>query len=482
MIQEKRIMKNITKVLTATVLTGAVTLAAGAADTTKVESYAHPSLFGQQVQEYSSGKASYLTGAKLAQPENKVGVVGKDNVLVDTWAKGMLNILKNNQGDTFNPKMPVLRSELAVILAESFAGNTSVAPGAKKYSDISDKYWAKNWIYKALNSNLMIGYPSGKFLPDQPVTKAEVFATIAQIIDVNIANIPNVNFKDREIQYIPLWSVNATKEVIGSNLLEQVPDTDKVISEQYLSKQQVAYLISALRSDLAYYKRLSTDPNAPDVIKKYSPTVLSMKLTNRVDAKHSNVGDVFTAKTTNEVTVAGECFPAGSTVKGEVTQVQRPGVKNPGFIQVKFKSINKKDCSVEFPETVSEAKADTVKNPNIAARLLAAPFSATGRVVGVTGRSAATMLNVAGNRLEEAGADTSDLFAESLSLHAGSGVKSFGNAFVATGKGVVELAETAVSGVFGILYEIGDELVYLVVPSKSNGSALNPDEEILVIF
>ena len=114
-------MKNITKVLTATVLTGAVTLAAGAADTTKVESYAHPSLFGQQVQEYSSGKASYLTGAKLAQPENKVGVVGKDNVLVDTWAKGMLNILKNNQGDTFNPKMPVLRSELAVILAESFA-------------------------------------------------------------------------------------------------------------------------------------------------------------------------------------------------------------------------------------------------------------------------------------------------------------------------------------------------------------------------
>jgi hypothetical protein len=367
-------------------------------------------------------------------------------------------------------------------LAESFAASRNSVATAKKYSDISENYWAKDWIYSALNSGLMIGYPSGKFLPDQPVTKAEVFATIAQIVDVNTAGINGVTYQNREIQYIPGWSVNATKEVIGSKLLEQVPDTNKVINDEYLSKQQVAYLISALRSDLAYYKRLATDANAPAAVKNYCPTVLTMKMNSRVSAKHSNVGEKFTAKTTKEVTVNGETFPEGSTVTGVVTDIQRPGVKNPGMVKVKFQNIKYKDCKVDFADTISEAKADVTKNPNIIARVLGAPFTAAGRVVGVAGRSAAQAVNVTGNRLEEVGDDTSDLFVETFCLHPGSGIKSLGNAFVATGKGVAEIIGTAVTGTFGVLYELGDELVYLVLPSKSNGSALNPDEEIVVIF
>ena len=474
-------MKNFKKILTAMVVTSAVSLAANAADT-EVQSYAHPTLFGSQAQSYATTKANYVVGGEVAKGEHQLGVVGKDNVLVDSWAKDLLNVLKNNSTDgLWNPKMPVLRSELAVILSESFAADRKVVK-KNAYKDIKNNYWAKSWIDKALDTNLMIGYPDGTFKPDQPVTKAEVFATIAQIVDVNIKDINKVEFQNQEIQYIPLWSVKATKEVIGSKLLEQTPDPKKVIEDEYLSKQQVAYLISALRCDLAYYKKLATDPNAPSVIKNYAPTVLSMKLNSRVSAKHSNVDELFTAKTTKEVTIAGETFPEGSTVTGRITEVKRPGLKHPGYVKVKFEKIAYKKTSVEFPKTVSEATASAMKNPNILARLCGFPFSGTGRVAGVVGRSGAQALNIAANRVEELGDDTSDLFAESLCLHPGSGVKSAGNGILAVGKGIYEFGKTAVSGTFGILYEVSDELVYLVYPKASINSALNPDEELVVIF
>ncbi len=475
-------MDNFKKLFTAAIVTGAVSLAAGAAETTQVESYAHPTLFGSQAQTYATTKSNYMVGGEVVKDSHQVGVIGKDNVFVDSWANDLLNVLKKNSGDElWNPKMPVLRSELAVILAESFASDRKTVKKTA-YKDITDNYWAKDWIYTALDTNLMIGYPDGKFRPDQPVTKAEVFATIAQIVDVNISDITGVEFQNQEIQYIPLWSVNATKEVIGSKLLEQTPNPKKVIEDEYLSKQQVAYLISALRSDLAYYKRLATDPNAPDVIRKYCPTVLTMKLNSRVSAKHSNVDELFTAKTTKEVTMGGETFPEGSTVTGRVIEVKRPGLNHPGFVKVKFEKIKYKDTCVEFPKTVSEATAEVMKNPNILARICGAPFSATGRVAGVVGRSGGTALNIAGNRVEEIGDDASDLFVETLCLHPGSGVKSAGNGILALGKGLFELGKTAVSGTFGILYEVTDELVYLILPSKSNNAALNPDEELVVIF
>ena len=54
--------------------------------------------------------------------------------------------------------------------------------------------------------------------------------------------------------------------------------------------------------------------------------------------------------------------------------------------------------------------------------------------------------------------------------------------FVTVGKGVYGIVKTAISGTFGVIYEIGDELLYTIVPSVSNSAALNPNEEITVIF
>lgn len=481
-------MKKFRNLLTCAIALFAIASSAFAAENAaapKVEAYAHPTMFGSQAQETASADAVYITGGKIVKSKNQIGVKNKDQVLVDSWVKDVMSLIKDSQpfadGQVFNPKMPVLRSELAVILSEGFGLNNKNI--AKSYKDIPSNYWAKDWIYGALNAGVMIGYPDNNFRPDQPVTKAEVFATIAQLINVPIDRSLIVPpFKGKEIQYIPRWAITPTKEVVASKLLEELPNPDKVNNDEYLSKEQVAYLIGALRQDWAYKNKLGKDPNASDCIKNYTPTVLNVKLEDRLSARQSNVGDKFTAKTTKDVTIAGKCYKAGSLVKGEVVEVARPGVKNPGYIKVKFTELKDGDNCVCFPKNISQAQADMLKNPNFVARLFGAPFSASARIVGVAGRTAASGVNVVGNGLEQFGDNLSNVFVDTLSLKPVAGAKNVGNAVVTVGKGIYNICKLAVSGTFGVLYEFTDEVRYLIVPAYSNASSLNPGEELTILF
>ena len=478
-------MKSCLAVLMAAFVLGGASYATDCAcKKTNVEAYAHPSLFGAQTFEYSTDNGTYVKGGDIVKPKYSLAIRGKDNTMVKTWANGVLAFIKSQYSNTelFNPKMPTLRSEWAVVLSEGFNLKKNDAC-TKKYSDITNNYWATGWICSALDADVMIGYPENVFKPDQPITKAEVFATIAKIVAVE----PNADeaalmFKGEKMQYIPDWAQNATAEVIATKLLETLPDADKIAESEYLTKEQVAYLIGAIRTDLAYYQKLAVDKNAPCAIKKYAPVAISIKMDDRLSAKHSNIGDVFTAKTTKDVEIAGTAFAAGSVVKGVVTDVKRPGINEAGYIRVKFEKISNGVTELDFPKNISEASAETIKNPFILSRILAFPLTGAGRVLGVVGRTGGSIADTCGNRLEETGDNLGNVFVETIAGHPGSGLKSLGYAVLSVGKGVYDLGKIAVSGVFGVVYEVADEIVYVILPSASNDSALNPNEELIIVF
>jgi len=476
-------MRKIRNLLAGTAVLCAVSSCVLAADcdTQKVQAYAHPGMFGSQAQETATADATYITGGKIVKT-NAITVAGKDQVLVDSFVKDMMSLLKDKQcgcGTCFNEKMPVLRSELAVILSEGFnLKNTSVS---KNYKDVTSSYWAKDWIHGALNAGVMIGYPDNNFRPDQPVTKAEVFATIAQLIDVKTDRSLIVpDFKNKAINYIPQWAIAPTKEVVASELLENIPNPDKVNCDEYLSKEQVAYLVGALRQNWAGKNSIAKDTTS--CVKDYNPTVINIKLADRLSARQSNVGDKFSAKTTKDVVIENICYPAGSLVKGEVVEVVRPGVDNPGYIKVKFNEIKNGDSCATFPKTVSQAQADVMKNPNFFARLFGFPFSGAARIAGVAGRTISSGATVVSNGVEQFGDNISNVFVDTLSLQPVAGAKNVGNAVVTVGKGIFDICKLAVSGTFGVVYEVTDEIRYLIVPQYSNASSLNPGEELTILF
>lgn len=463
------------KVLNTVVATAAALMVASsafAADVAKVQSYAHPTMFGSSVQS-QQGEGYYLVGDKMLKAANALTVKEKANVLIESSAQDILSVLKANAKDLFNPHTPVLRSEMAVALVEGLGIPYSTPK--YQYKDMNKSHWAYKWVEEALGANVMIGYKEDRtFRPDQKITKAEVFAVLAQLMDapVNAGEIPA--FKGKTMQEIPNWATNPAKEVINSGILDSVPNPEKVASEKYLTTEQVAYLVSALSVNKYY--------NAKYIAKACACGSVKVKMSERVDARHANIGDTFYAVTTEDTTVAGTAFAAGSKLKGEVVQVSRPGVKNPGYIKIRFVQIKNGDSVVDFPVNVANASVTDEKTTNVIARFFAAPFSAVGRVGAVAGRTVSAAAVETSNDYERLADNYSNVFANTLSLQPMAGLRSFGKSFLTVGYYVYDVAKLAVSGTFGVLYEFGDEVRYLILPSSTQDSALNPGDEMTVVF
>ena len=82
----------------------AFSASAAMASETKVETYAHPTFFGSTSQKTieAQAKALYSVGEKVTAKDAKNAISAKKNVLVDSFAKDVLGIMKANQKDYFN--------------------------------------------------------------------------------------------------------------------------------------------------------------------------------------------------------------------------------------------------------------------------------------------------------------------------------------------------------------------------------------------
>ena len=324
----------------------------------------------------------------------------------------------------------------------------------------------------------MIGYPDKSFKPEQRVTKAEVFCTLAKIFDVAFDAKATPKYNGKVIKHIPNWAAGATNEVLATGILDAVPDEAALINNEYLSKEQVTYLVGALSEYLKSHPTAATS-----CLKSVSPSYeVLIKLEERLSARVSNAGDKFTAVLVEPVTIDGCAYPAGSKIRGIVSEVVRPGVKNPGYIKVQFKEIVNGDKVTKLPETVTEATAQTAKDPNIVARLVAAPVSTSARILGVAGRTVSQEASLTSNSVEKYGDNWSNAFCNTLCLQPKAGLKNVGSSFVTAGKYIWNSVENVASGVFGVGYELVDEVRYLFAPKYSNNSSLNPKEVLKVTF
>lgn len=448
----------------------------------QIQSYAHPTLFGSEAQIQVGAKADSIVGGKITKCENAKTVTGKENVVISTFAKRELEKMASgasSDGSKWSHKTPILRSELAQTLADGL--DLAEVKPADKYSDVAADCWAKDAIDRALAADIMIGYPDQTFKPQQKVTKAEVFCTLAKIFDVSYDASAKPKYNGKLIKHIPDWACNATNEVLATGILDAVPDEAALINNQYLTKEQVAYLVGALAEYLKKNPNAATS-SVNTMNGAYATSEMLIKMEDRLSARVSNAGDRFTAELVQPATINGTTYPAGSKVRGIVSEVVRPGVGNAGFIKVQFKEIKNGDTVCALPDVVIEATADTVKDPNFVARVLGAPLTCAGRILGVAGRTIGQECNLGANAVEEYGDRLSNTLVDTFCLQPVAGVKSFGWSFVTAGKLIWNTVENATGGVFGVGYEIVDEVRYLFAPKYSNNSSINPKEVLKVTF
>jgi len=389
---------------------------------------------------------------------------------------------------TYKPNLPIIRSELASAMVGSLELENVPAFDQQIFKDVPTDHWANADIDKAYNRGILAGYPNDTFKPNETVTRAEALSAMAKVIpgDMSTCDAQNVLKSYSDANELPGWAAIPVAEALNAGLTKDLPDSMHIRPNDTANRAEIASMLKQLRIKLCLDPAESQITGAacalqPKVVSTTIPT-LKVKMDDIVTARTSVVGDGFGAKTTEPVTIDGQFFPAGSKVTGKVVEVIRPGFGDHGGIRLQFDRIEYENCKASLPKEILSATVIKEKNANIVGRIVAWPFTWTGKVVGVAGRTVSGSTLVASNMLEgiltNTGNGTNELFNAKF--------RAAGRSYLSAGRelgvGIFDTGKTLISGTTGVLKETGDELAYIVAPDGSRIAQVNPREQISIAF
>jgi len=402
-------------------------------------------------------------------------------------AKG---ILAGYPDRTFKPNLPIARDEFASALVE--AGQLQSVPDFPQqiFKDVTKKHWANSKIDKAYNRGLIAGYPDCTFKPDCPVTRAEALSAITKLIpgEVSPAESQALLSAYPDAGMVPSWATTSVAEAVKAGLLCNLPD-NCLRPNDNASRAEIASMLSGMRiaMGLDAPEMVASSGAAtqiqPQVVTTTIPT-LKLKFEDIISARTSEVGDRFVAKTVEPFSINGRLYPVGSEVRGKVAEIIRPMLGKSGAIRVEFTSIVCDDGGAEssLPRDIMSAMVVREDTPNILGRALAFPFTLTGKVAGIAGRTVGGTAIVAANMTEGFLNNIGNGNNELLNLEGAAALRSYLMSGQDLVVGVWDAGRTAVSGTFGILKEGTDEVAYLVAADGNRIAQINPDEVLSVAF
>lgn len=128
-------------------------------------------------------RAEFITLlVKALKLEPKQGESDKDTE--NHWASSSISTAEAKgiieQDENFRPNEPITREEIAVMIIKAKKLNMATQEfNITESKDISN--WAKDYIFTAMENNLMNGYPDGSFKPKGSATRAEAVTVIVKL-------------------------------------------------------------------------------------------------------------------------------------------------------------------------------------------------------------------------------------------------------------------------------------------------------------
>ena len=403
------------------------------------------------------------------------------------------NILAGYPDRTFKPNLPVSRAEMATMVVKGFNLNNDVSCPSAMFKDVPESHWANKTIAKAVSNGIMAGYPNNTFKPNQSISRAEAYTIMAKGINCPMSECDADKILSQycDGNTVPNWAKIPVAKVLENGGISDFPNSDQISPNKNASRAEIASMLENVRVALGYSKddKITTSDCDCEQRQAYFEneeivTIPTLQLTfsDEISAKSANVGDRFSAKTIDAVTIAGVEYPAGSKVYGKVLEVVRPTKHCQGALKLSFDTIKFGKCKATLPNQILTAQVNKVKKPNAVARLIEFPFTWTGGLLGNVGRTVGGALVSFGNAVEQTvsgiGVGTGEIFQGEFRA-AGRSYLDVGKAIV---KAPVDVTRTALSGTMGLFQYTGDEISYLVDPNGMKISSVNPKEKVTIAF
>ena len=395
----------------------------------------------------------------------------------------------------FKPNRNISRAEFATILVKGFNLDKCDMPREGLFKDVPMSNWANAAIAKAVDEDLLKGYPDGNFKPNHPVTRVEALTTIAKgmTCDIDQCKADEILSKYADGASIPNWAKIPVAKSLENGALKDSPNPNMIMPNKEATRAEVASMMQTVRVALGY----DTNPKTANNICPACPVnknafveqeeivkipTLKVKMIDQLTAKSSHVGQYFRANTLEDVTINGVTYPCGSTVTGQVVEVIRPSGCDKGALKLSFTEIKNGDCKTKLPKQILQAQVNKSKQVNPVARLVEMPFTLAGSLVGVAGRTVGGVVTNLGNAVENVSNDAGYMLGHVFQGQFGAAARNLGDGLWETVKAPVDVTRTALSGTMGLFQTTGDEFAYLVDPRGYKISAVNPREHITIAF
>jgi hypothetical protein len=408
----------------------------------------------------------------------------------------MNNVVVGYPDGMFKPGKDITRAEFATMLVKGFNLDDCGLHNRKIFSDVPTHNWANAAIAKAVDEDLLAGYPNGKFEPNKRVTRAEALTSIAKGMhcDIDECKANDILSKYADGASVPSWARIPVAKSLQNGALKDSPNPNMIYPNREATRADVASMLQTIRVALGYDTNPATANAACPITTQLDkqafvenseivniPT-LKVKMIDQLTAKSSHVGQYFRANTLEEITINGVTYPIGSTVTGQVVEVIRPSGCNKGALKLSFTSITDGCKKANLPKQILQAQVNKSRQVNPVARLLEMPFTLAGSLVGVTGRTVGGVITNLGNAVENVSNDAGYTLGHIAQGKFGAAARSFGDGIWETVKAPVDVTRTALSGTMGLFQTTGDEFAYLVDPKGYKISAVNPREHITIAF
>ena len=447
-----------------------------------------------------------LTPFDLSPFANMTGAAANLQMFPDVpdgyWASCEIDKLATNDivvgypDRLFKPSRNISRAEFATMLVKGFDKDMYSCTPEKLFSDVPANHWANSAITVAVHNDLLKGYPNGKFMPNHNVTRVEALCALSKGIkcaEMDKCKAQEILSKYCDGNTVPEWAIIPIAKALEKGALNNSPSPNTIAPFKDASRADIAAMLQNIRVAAGIDKNPVTANNdcpiCPTDKKAFIeneeivkiPT-LQLKFKDQVSAKSSHVGQRFAAKTLEDVTINGHLYPCGSNVHGKVVEVVRPSGCQKGALKLAFTEIENCGHKDVLPRQILNAEINKSNTPNIVSRVVTAPLTWGGQMLGIVGRTTGGMLSNLGNALEDVASGTGIALGEAFQGQFMASARSLGDVAGDTVKAPIDITRTALSGTMGLVQATGDEVGYLVDAKGYKISAINPKEHVTIAF
>lgn len=132
---------------------------------------------------------------------------------------------------TFRPENNITRAEVAAMMA-SILNLEKASPDQKNYPDVDKNHWANRYIYATSKAGLFTGYTDGTFRPDSYITRAEMAVVLAKYLKLKNVEPIKLDFNDIGNH----WAKNYIEEIYRNKIIEGYIDGD---SKKYMPDAKI---------------------------------------------------------------------------------------------------------------------------------------------------------------------------------------------------------------------------------------------------